>query len=891
MDLINSLRKLSSKSHSKDYTHTSLFPSRGSYYLEPLELNAFMSEYCKIVSKDEEIGVGERIINACPIFTDIDIRSALDEYDTPTSLYSEEDVKCVIRIYYNLFEKILPDLKPSEYMCVVLEKSPYMDGDIVKHGFHLHFPYICLTVNSHKNHIMPVVEQKVNEYFRSDVFDSGILGSPWLLYGSKKGFNKEPYKVTTIYDKYFNTLTPDKAFSEFPLLDCLGQPIEMTKSIEYYYPLLLSTNCQFRSVMDIHIDVMDSSIVKQITEPIFHTSKEQYQMLSDEQYRINMDKAKRLLPILSDSRASNYNDWIRVGWALFNSCGPFVDVLSMWLEFSKRTSHRNYDRQKCIDAWKKMSPGSMTIKSLYWMASFDNPEEFSKFIYEEQRCNILSSLSGAHYDVALLLYEEYKDMFKCTNISEKTWYQYEGHSWKKIQLGTKLRNAMSTSLLERFKLARHKLTAQKRTEEDRLKEIGLDTEKDLLHYEKKIKSVDDMIKKLKTQGFKDSTMRECCEVFYDETFEQRLDMNPYIIGFSNGVYDLKSHTFRCGVPSDCITKVMPINYTEYDEYHPAVQNIHKFLSEIFPDKSIKAYFLDVYCNIFVGGNKDKKFFIWTGEGDNGKSIMYDIIERMLGPYSQKPPTSLITGKRTQAAQADPVMSRAQGARSWMFQETRQRDPINCGIVKELTGNDSFVARDLFQKGSDMREITPMFMCGLMCNELPTMHDADKAMWNRVRVLPFESIFVDENELPATEEEQLVQKKFLVDRMFKDKIPGMLEPFAWLLLNHLKKTGGIVGPEPFKVRSATNLYRTENNLLEQFIDETMEEQPGNKITLQEAYQAFRDWYKSTEVSSDKVISQRMFKTKMSKYWGEPTKRGVWKGYGFIQDEFDENNTDT
>ncbi|MDC3332977.1 phage/plasmid primase, P4 family [bacterium] len=845
-----------------------------------------MNEYCYIVDKDEEIGVAERIINACPIFTDIDLRSALDEYDEPTPLYTEEDVKSVVRIYYKLFETILPNLEPIDYTCVVLEKSAYMDGNLVKHGFHLHFPYICLTVNSHKNHVMPMVEQKVNEYFRADVFDTGILGSPWLLYGSKKGLNKEPYKVTKIYDHSINIVKPKDAFSAFPLVDCVGKPIDPTLPLSHYYPFLLSTNCQFRKIKDVHIDVMDSNIIRQITEPVFHTIKENYQILSDAQYSINTEKAGHLLPILGDARASNYNDWIRVGWALFNSCGPFVEVLQMWMDFSKRTAHRNYDRQNCIDAWKNMSPGSMTISSLYWMASFDNPEEFSKFIYEEQRSNIFASLSGAHYDIALLLYDEYKDMFRCTSIKEKIWYQFEEHSWKRIESGTKLRNAMSTTLLERFKLARHKLTAQKRIEEDRIKDLGVTGGADLANFKNRIKSIDDMIKKLKTQGFKDSVMRECCEIFYDETFIQKLDMNPYIIGFSNGVYDLKAHTFRCGVPDDYITKVMPINYKEFDSYHPAVQNIHEFLGKIFPDKSIRRHFLDVYCCVFVGGNKDKKFYIWTGEGDNGKSIMYDILEKILGPYSQKPPTSLITGKRTQSAQADPIMSRSQGVRSWMFQETRQADPINCGIVKELTGNDSFVARDLFQKGSDMREITPMFMCGLMCNELPTMYDADKAMWNRVRLFPFESCFVDQNELPTSEDEQLAQKKFLVDRNFKDKIPDMLEPFAWLLLHHLKKTEGVVGIEPFKVKSATDAYRTENNIMEQFIDETMEKRPENKITLSEAYQAFHDWYKSTGVSSDKIMSQRLFKKKMEKHWGEPDRRGVWTGYGFLQEEFDE-----
>ena len=38
------------------------------------------------------------------------------------------------------------------------------------------------------------------------------------------------------------------------------------------------------------------------------------------------------------------------------------------------------------------------------------------------------------------------------------------------------------------------------------------------------------------------------------------------------------------------------------------------------DSSLRRYFLDTYSDIFVGGNTQKKVYLWTGEGDNGKSV-------------------------------------------------------------------------------------------------------------------------------------------------------------------------------------------------------------------------------------------------------------------------------
>ena len=887
MDLIQSLRTLTTISQSKDYTHTSIFPKRGSYYLEPMALSKFMEIYCNAVSQDIEIGVGERIINACPIFTDIDLRSLPDQYDEPVPLYTADDLANVVKIYFKLLKKIIPDLDPHEYTCVALEKSPYMSEGIVKHGFHLHFPYICLSLNNHKNHIIPVVERKINDYFRGDVFDAGVIHTPWLLYGSKKDFNKEPYLVTKIYNVDMDIIQPEKAFESFSLVNAAGSPIKREHPIEYYYPIILSTNCQFRELKEIHIDVMDSSLVRQITEPAYHTDKEQYIILGDEQYGINLEKARQLISMLSERRASDYNDWMRVGWCLFNSCGPGEEVLELWIQFSKNTHDRNYNRQVCIDAWKRMNPGSLTIRTLYMMASTDSPEAYASFVYEERRNSIYASLSGAHFDMAMLLYEEYKDMYRCVNITKKLWYQFTGNVWESIEVGTDLRHSMSTSLLEKFKLARHREVAKKRANEDRVRELGIEDEKtESTIIDKQIKTIDTIITRLKTQGFKDSVMRECCEVFYDKYFEDRLDSNPYLFAFKNGVYDLKTHTFRCGLPSDCITLVSPIDYVEtYDIYHPDVQQVLLFLEQIFPDRSLREYFVNVYSSIMVGGNKEKKFYIWTGDGNNGKSIMYDLFELVMGPYSQKPPVSLITGKRTQAAQADPILARCRGVRSWMFQESRQQDPINSGIVKELTGNDSFSARDLFQKGSEMKEIKPMFKSGLMCNELPTWFDADPAVWNRVRLFPFESEFVTEEDLPPTEDEQLAQKKFLIDFEFKDKLPRMAQPFAWYLLHELKRNGGNIGKEPFKVRAATTAYRTENNLIEQYVDENIESYPGGSLSLSELYQSFSDWYKLTGISRDAVMSRRQFKKKMTKYWGEPV-QNRWRGWTFLQEDFEE-----
>ena len=112
------------------------------------------------------------------------------------------------------------------------------------------------------------------------------------------------------------------------------------------------------------------------------------------------------------------------------------------------------------------------------------------------------------------------------------------------------------------------------------------------------------------------------------------------------VYDLKLCIFSPGRPEDFISKCIPINYTEFDESDEEVQNVIEFLQKVFPDSSIRSYFLDTYSDIFVGGNTQKKVYLWTGEGDNGKSITQSFFEKMLGELAIKFNTQYFTGKKT-----------------------------------------------------------------------------------------------------------------------------------------------------------------------------------------------------------------------------------------------------
>ena len=249
-------------------------------------------------------------------------------------------------------------------------------------------------------------------------------------------------------------------------------------------------------------------------------------------------------------------------------------------------------------------------------------------------------------------------------------------------------------------------------------------------------------------------MKEAMEVFYNGHFLEKLDANPWIVGFRNGVYDVKQHIFRIGHPDDYISKQLGVDYdTSMTEQDSRVADVHDFLEKIFPDKSVRDYFMDHSSDVFIGGNPQKLVAVWSGEGDNGKSVTQSLFEKMLELTLLNFPQVLLLVNVLASAACPELVRAGNGVRWAVLQEPDQKDVINIGILKELSGNDTFFARGLYKEGS---EITPMFKLTMICNEPPKLPYSDKAAWNRIRVIPFETTF--SNEAPESIEQQ-IEKKF------------------------------------------------------------------------------------------------------------------------------------
>lgn len=868
------------------HTHVSLVQPKGRFNFNRKGIEKLWDIYCDNIQKEDCIvGLAEKPQQYLPILVDVDLKIKDDgSIDYGEHLYTKEQCTQIIEIYQSVLREIVDKCDDSNLLCVVLEKPIYWvnsgDFSYAKNGFHLHFPGVFLNKADQEVHLLPRVRELVKEMNvfsnlgiedSSIVIDKAACKNHWLVYGSRKSEDMDPYTVTKVVSSDGMEMDIEEAFSDYKIYDINEKALKINGRVKEYLPRILSIVPWGRQVHEVK-----NGLSLPIKEKVKDVNKKDYKPLSltvSESLKL----AEKLLNLVADWRAEDYHEWMQMGWVLYNIGDGGEEAMQLWLNFSSRCGEK-YDEAACVYEWEKMIKKNYTIGTLRHIAKKDNPKDYAELVKEKIQNKIKDSLDGSHNDIAKVLEEEYGNDFVCASITNKCWFRFNGQIWEEMEEGNYLREKISDEkgLVEKFK--------------DQLREcithLGGDDKAEKAMYEARMKQITKVINNLKSAPFKNNVMKEAMEVFYNRDFKQKLDQNKNLIAFKNGVYDLNENKFRDGLPEDYISKCLPIDYREYQDTDEEVENVVEFLQKVFPDSSIRTYFLDTYSDIFVGGNTQKKVYLWTGEGDNGKSITQAFFDRMLGELAIKFNTQYFTGKKVSTGSANPELARAAPpVRHVTMEEPDADETLNIGELKKLSGGDTYWARDLFEKGKSSREVKPMFTLTFICNKLPKLKYSDKATWNRLRVIPFESTFVEPGQpCPKTFEEQLLEKKFPMDKQFDSKINGMIGAFAWYLLEWRKKV--TIRIEPEKVKEATAIYRRQNDIYRQFIEENITEDPNAVISLAEMYAHFKEWFKEGWSNMTVPIKNEV-KEYFEKLWGDTEKGYRWTGYRIrsLQEELD------
>jgi P4 family phage/plasmid primase-like protien len=809
-ELLNEFRTTKSGG---EFTHVSMggitFP--GKFNIDTQKKRDKLSKYLAIAyEKGFNFSIAEKLQKYAPIMVDIDLRLPIDA--TVDRLYDNTMINTIVAKYRNSINKYLK-VSANQLNCFIFEKENKgeKNGEL-SDGIHMIFPYIVASDTI--RHIIfktvydEVMEEELFIQFtnNSEVLDNKIVSTnPWLIYGCCKP-SGIPYKLTQILGE--NTQID---------IETIGTSHDIIKLLSLRDSKWCESNATILN-QDIEINYESTS----------SNDDEKLNIMLDDTLPFDklelIEKSITLVEMLKKRRADNFHEWIRVGWSLHNTHKSLFDT---WVQFSKIS--KKYVQGECDKLWKNMKNDGYTIRSLMLWAKEDNPEAYKKFIQDDFDNNLKKNSIDNSFMIAKALYSKYFDRFVCANPKDNLWYHFSEHRWHKCPGGGKLVLLMSSDFANQYILKGQEF-GKKALESN-------DDKKHLLQQQEYFNKIAACLMDI---NFKKKMMEEAKNIFHDDMFIKRLDENPNLIGFENGVYDLSQKIFRNGHPDDHISFSTNVHYMKWNDKNPYAAQINDFFEKILPNKNVRDYFLSRLSTCVSGENREEKFYFCTGSGSNGKSLCFQLVSEALGDYYISCPVTIITRKRGASSAASPELARMKGPRIGVYQEPGNDEELNIGIFKELSGNDKFMTRALYQEPI---EVKPQLKSFMTMNEKPKITSDDGGTWRRLRVIEFNSKFV-ENPDPTNPNE------FMLDDSLKSKISQWAGAFASYLI-HIYNTKYDVPdkvPEPEEVQCATNEYRKEQDFVREYyniyievLDDKVAENKKQTIKKKDLYIHFKTWF--------------------------------------------------
>jgi P4 family phage/plasmid primase-like protien len=881
-------------SQGEQCTHTSWGATpreNGRYFIGEDELDTFYELYHDWVDVcRKDICLNELGTPLGPMRVDLDF---VYDKTIKSNQHTQDQVVGFVKAYMDTLANYL--VLPSDTRVYVMEKKrPVLKGDGTSSGIHILLPdiisnkYIEIAVRN-------VMLTRMGDFFESlplkerawtKVYDEGVAKhSSWQVYGSKKP-NGLPYLVAYTVKYSAGEVEVDKA------------PVPMTPTL----------------VKSMSVRVLDESRETKMTD----SAEEEYgslpQSFGREDVRISGGRAalptrgrpaERRMPGSRDSspnpamnlrplteedrmyyrdhirnlsmeRATDYHRWVEVGQCLKNI---HPDLYDEFEEFSRRDSDK-FNLRACMQKWDSFAFRNdgqrlMTGSLLYW-SRLDNPEGYKAI----QENNILRkidlAMSGTEHDVATVVYAKYHDVFKCVSFGKNVWYKFSGHVWKETDKGVELQCQLSKEVWKLFFQRANAIGKQMESFNVCSAKMPAECGCEFCELAMKRDGLNKICTKLKTTKYKENVMKECRELFLDETFLNKVDEDKRILACRNGVYDMTSYpcNFRDGKQEDCLSfstgldfdKDIP--YSAYEAWH----EVDAFLKQVLPDNEVRDYFLKHLSTCLAGGSEHQKFHILTGTGSNGKSMLMNLTETALGDYACKVPISMLTQGRNKSSAASPEVIRLKGRRFITMQEPDEAMPLNTGIMKELTSAEKILARDLYAGSKSMIEFELQGKFHLACNDKPKVNSNDGGTWRRLVVINFLSKFVPHPSKP---------NEFRLDPSIEHKVKSEKWGRAFLAyLMHLYSDGcglsSLVPPE--KIMEYTKDYREESDALAKFDAECIApvDDPETVVPVRKAHltDAFKKWWDTNKGTRDYKLTE-MIKYMETKY-GKYSQKG-WKNF--------------
>jgi len=595
----------------------------------------------------------------------------------------------------------------------------------------------------------------------------------------------------------------------------------------------------------------------------------------------NMDKIlKKFMDCLKSERCDKRESWLRVGVVIFNEHGSF-ELFDNWSKLSTK-----YDADTCKDSWKSFDinhKNELNIETLKKYAKEDDPIEYRK-IQQKTRlkkpldCNIKKSkpildqiFSGNGYVtdnlIADLIIELYPNKF-IFDEKNKFWYMlnqyniYEEEGKNPFTI-RELINIHILFVIE-YDAEQRKIKYKQNIKEIEKNIKKCDSGKEIIRLnetldclETKLKQINcvsyKLIQYLCTDSRKDNIIRALKTLCRKKNIYEKLDtINPYLFAFKNGVYDIKNKTFRLPTPEEYICCTCKYKYNPPDQKY--VDELENMFINTFPDPIERRYVLMLLSTALIGTNLLELFIFLIGNGSNGKGMIVQLLDSVLGGYFGTLDIDYFNSKdNVKSGAANSSLAACKNSRWVNVSEVESNIKLKENRVKQLSGRDKIQARNLY--GSSFEYIAKFKLC-FQTNEKPIIDGADDAIKRRLRYITFRTKFVDNPTQPNERKiDRELKDRILLDDQYKYAYFSILLKHFYILADDEKMV--LTVPASFQVD--VDNYLNENDPVNSFIKDCLSKTANYSDTIQSS-----DLYNEFKIySNDKYVHTTKFKIILEK----------------------------
>jgi putative DNA primase/helicase len=264
---------------------------------------------------------------------------------------------------------------------------------------------------------------------------------------------------------------------------------------------------------------------------------------------------------------------------------------------------------------------------------------------------------------------------------------------------------------------------------------------------------------------------------------------------------------------------------------------------------------EVFGNSAAPDRRWEKTIMLLGGGENGKSVLLDLLTEMLGrDHVSHVALQDFAENRFQAAEL-------LGKLANIFADLDARALTSTTHFKMLTTGDPITAERKHERPFTFKNYAQMLFSA---NRMPPSHDRSHAFYRRWIIIPFTRTFKDPKD---------GRDPHLREKLYRE-LPGVFNR-ALNGLTRLYAQEGFTLPK--LTQNALAAYQRDNDTVSAFAKECLQASDTGKITKQDLFRIYRRWCAR---EGFKAVNQRELKKSLTQLfpkldeWRESSGRGAW-----------------